>query len=165
MENEATIYHYGVKGMKWGVRRYQNKDGSLTTAGKKRISTQYRKATDRVVKDLNKRGTHMYVKSYNKAADYMNREGIEKFNSQQKKKYGKNFSRREGYASDYEKTFEKVFAKYYNQTLDDFYKTNKNYQRAKELVDKYGMTSWDDLAKSNEAIIDDLRKEVSKYGR
>lgn len=32
--NELT--HWGVKGMKWGVRRYQNKDGSLTPAGKKR---------------------------------------------------------------------------------------------------------------------------------
>jgi hypothetical protein len=30
------LYHAGVKGMKWGVRRYQNKDGSLTPAGKKR---------------------------------------------------------------------------------------------------------------------------------
>ncbi len=30
------IYHSGIKGMKWGVRRYQNKDGSLTPAGKKR---------------------------------------------------------------------------------------------------------------------------------
>ena len=30
------LYHYGVKGQKWGVRRYQNKDGSLTNAGKKR---------------------------------------------------------------------------------------------------------------------------------
>ena len=30
------IWHWGVKGMKWGVRRYQNTDGSLTDAGKKR---------------------------------------------------------------------------------------------------------------------------------
>ena len=29
------LYHHGVKGMKWGIRRYQNKDGFLTPAGKK----------------------------------------------------------------------------------------------------------------------------------
>ena len=33
------LYHYGIKGQKWGVRRYQNKDGSLTAAGKKRYDT------------------------------------------------------------------------------------------------------------------------------
>lgn len=32
------LYHWGIKGMKWGVRRYQNKDGSLTPAGQKRRS-------------------------------------------------------------------------------------------------------------------------------
>ena len=30
------LAHYGVKGMKWGVRRFQNADGSLTSAGKAR---------------------------------------------------------------------------------------------------------------------------------
>lgn len=33
---ELYLAHHGVKGMKWGVRRYQNPDGSLTAKGKKR---------------------------------------------------------------------------------------------------------------------------------
>lgn len=36
----GELYHWGVKGMKWGVRRYQNKDGSLTPAGKKRYNAE-----------------------------------------------------------------------------------------------------------------------------
>ena len=35
---ETELYHHGVKGMKWGVRRYQNKDGSLTSEGRKRLT-------------------------------------------------------------------------------------------------------------------------------
>lgn len=37
MENRS-LTHAGVKGMRWGVRRYQNKDGSLTPAGKNRYN-------------------------------------------------------------------------------------------------------------------------------
>jgi hypothetical protein len=34
------LYHHGIKGQKWGVRRYQNPDGSLTSAGKRRLYRQ-----------------------------------------------------------------------------------------------------------------------------
>lgn len=36
------LYHHGTKGMKWGVRRYQNTDGSLTNAGKSRYARDAR---------------------------------------------------------------------------------------------------------------------------
>lgn len=47
---DGELYHHGVLGQKWGVRRFQNKDGSLTDAGKKRISRKQKKALEKARK-------------------------------------------------------------------------------------------------------------------
>ena len=63
MDNE--LKHYGIKGQKWGVRQYQNKDGSLTPAGKQRygdkdnFEKQYpvdKKKADIALLDTGKKG-------------------------------------------------------------------------------------------------------------
>jgi len=42
------LYHHGILGMKWGIRRFQNKDGSLTAAGRKRYNVDISKAENDV---------------------------------------------------------------------------------------------------------------------
>ena len=81
--NNQSLAHYGVLGMKWGIRRYQNKDGTLTAAGKKRDLKE-------VNKEIAKRSTPLFVKSHNYAADRINGKWLDDFN----KKWSKAF---EGY--------------------------------------------------------------------
>ena len=78
--NTSYLAHHGIKGQKWGIRRYQNEDGSLTAEGKKRYDykeakKEYKELTKK--KTLRKEvGSGIGMKSLKKYGDY--RKKIEK---------------------------------------------------------------------------------------
>lgn len=71
------LMHYGIKGQKWGRRRYQNADGSLTAEGRKRygtkenFDTQYPKDVSKRVDSI-KGGAGNVKKAANKATEVIN---------------------------------------------------------------------------------------------
>lgn len=60
------LYHWGIKGMKWGVRRYQNADGTLTAAGRKRYTNADGSLNE---KGLKKFGAKRPVEDVEKASE------------------------------------------------------------------------------------------------
>lgn len=150
MRCESELYHFDIKGMKWGVRRYQNKDGSLTSAGKKRYSKEYKKQAKKVTQDIRN--------NLGRLSDEANVEVAERFNREQERKYGKNYMDRDEYALEFDEAYINNYDKVFDRKLSDFIQSNENYRKSKELVDKYNMTAWDDIARDNEAFVEELRK-------
>lgn len=73
--NDDFIAHHGILGMKWGIRRYQNADGSLTTEGRnrygyaeERLSKKFDKALAKEKKEKKKK-TKAFNKAYVKYVD------------------------------------------------------------------------------------------------
>lgn len=140
---KLVLEHHGILGQKWGVRRFQNKDGSLTAEGKKKYQKKYDKLMDEAESSLKRTEFGRTIRAYNDAADKMNSGLIEKYNSDYTKKLGDkaeghNYFTDEAYNRGYDELFSKVLNKSYKQILNEDRKNNPSYIRAQAIVEKYG---------------------------
>ena len=60
VSTDSALSHHGILGQKWGVRRYQNEDGTLTEAGKKRYLNSDGSLNNRYTKDKRKEAIKRY---------------------------------------------------------------------------------------------------------
>lgn len=154
----TELYHHGIKGQRWGIRRYQNPDGSLTSAGQKRYSKEYDTNLTKAASNVTKNASSRYVKAWNKAADDVNNDLIDKYNK-------KHDPKDSDYEEKYESMFEELMVHYYNKMLLDEIRNDSNYKKAKDIYSKYKDLKISEAGLSANREFDETEKSVNSFNR
>lgn len=135
------LYHYGILGQKWGIRRFQNSDGTLTEAGKARYGSS--KSENKFVRGVKRIGRHQIDKFKNKHPWMMSDEELN------------------------EKTQRAIKEKNYLQTLSDTRKLTKGKQVVANILEKGAYTIGDKLFNriGTNLATDKMDRENSKLRR
>lgn len=151
---DGYLAHHGILGMKWGVRRFQNKDGTYTAAGRKR----YEKASaerDKLVSDAESKARihEGNIKTYRKQHETLKKEGSK--GSTMRKMYGNDI--------DDDNYFQDV----YGMSVADAFKAELDDTKYREKVAREGKKVYDKYAEKmrNMDISDLSDKDVTNKGR
>ncbi len=161
------IYHHGIKGQKWGIRRYQNPDGSLTPDGKKRYSKEFYKELKSNKNDAEK----IAEITRKRIGERISQEQLNKLETSEKK-FNSNTLRDYRFDPEFDKIvgnviyqtkrkitsddYKRIKAQYLNENKKKFYKSGLK----KEDIDKRIKNLSDDL---DEAYKTDIKTEDAQY--